>query len=191
MIQEVSNALVTMMLAKFLLNDVPHALGLTGSALRDAWSEVKELLREPEASMQMEEALELGVREKSITPENLRKYKDLLSGYFLIAKERGSDEVVENTYRLAVEVWKRYLKFLALKPQELDEAGMEVSRALEMSYLSRTRLDKVVFIDAIFYYAHEGYHVIELAYAIPDYYGAYAGWLASELSRRDIDVPGT
>ena len=106
MIQQVGNALLTMMFAKFMLNDVPHAIGLENESWVDrGLSELHLSLRgavPPSDMPYIDEYFNSG-KLKPIVESTLKKY---IVGYYLIATSRHDSTTVDKTYRAIKSIWR-------------------------------------------------------------------------------------
>lgn len=104
------------------------------------------------------------------SPKEQRRLKTIVAGYYLIALNRASDEVVDDTFKETSAFWDYYLKYFRgsyekwkhLSHQdlirELDEDNPGVKSADELMSLARvnpTRVNKVLAVDAVLHVQHE------------------------------------
>jgi len=104
MLQTVFNSMITIMLAKFVINDVPHALNLSNGWLDEAWRDLKlyagsrGLFIELALKHDVDSAVSLGYFTEEHISESVHRLKVVLSGYYLIAQGRASNEIVNYVF---------------------------------------------------------------------------------------------
>lgn len=104
MILQIGNTFIMMMLAKFMLNDLPHSLGLAGTEANSeswrpvAWSRL--LAFASSRSIPLREAVEADAGKGEVTIQALRNYRTVMAGYYLIAANSASTKVVNEVYRV-------------------------------------------------------------------------------------------
>jgi hypothetical protein len=83
-----------MLMSKFMLNDVPHALGIIEDSA-PGWSELVEFI-----GPSLREAVDSDLMERIVTPTAAAEYKTVMGGYYLIATGSASDSVVDSVYKI-------------------------------------------------------------------------------------------
>lgn len=129
MIQTVFNSMITIMLAKFMLNDVPHAFRFveadSPSWMPRAWEEL--VLNMKAHGVDLDARMSEATTEDQLGTNDVSKYKMLLSGYYLIAAERANDVVVNDLYSFlrAGVAWGKQHAY-----EGIGEKGMSFDEAL-------------------------------------------------------------
>ena len=122
MIQQLLNMTWALVIAKLMLNDVPHLLdNFTASWVDNAWVNLLQYMKSTEHKKELVFAKPLGEAFKRaedlitgklpevynpydpMTPRDLRDLKTVLAGYYLIAEGQASDKVVEDVFRILKE----------------------------------------------------------------------------------------
>lgn len=197
MIPTVLNGMITMMMAKFIMNDMPHAVGLSCNTwVNQAW---KKLVAFAEShGIRVQEIVSKAVQTENISETALRNYKKLFGGYYMIAIGEASDNVVDSIYyylkngtaatvkALEKEEGKSFTEILK---EARRDAGVpedrEVTRVPEpdsgylgmlegvvyasKAFLDGARVDKVLAIDSTMYIIHATEGIIQ--FIVPDYFG--------------------
>lgn len=177
MIQPVVNAIMTILLARFILNDIPHALGIDillkqGNPHEPGWEELLEYAESrnvPLKAMYWEDSTML-------SEKTLRNVRLVFGGYYLIATGRASDETVDKVHHYLkteldrmigefplgedLDTYMEQLRYEARTVPESHEMLRIVTTALDLrrvwfSKETPTRQDKVLAIDATFHMMHE------------------------------------
>ena len=188
MIQQTLNGMITLMLAKFVLNEVPHVMGLlddSGSSkswVEPAWAKTcvfaqsygvhlqsayeRFVLIQPELDLQFPAIAALT---PSILPSSSVRAKDtktLVAGYWLIANDLASDEVVNDVHLLLLTYYgkseKAYMETMGMSYEEMAEETADFALegflpVLGLIKSAKTRADKAIAIDAFMQCSHLGY----------------------------------
>lgn len=100
LLQSFSSSVITLMLAKFILNDVPHAAGLTGASalswVQDAWDELSTAVSWSGGDLEL--MMSDAVKDDGLDQKSIDGYKMLLGGYYLVATGNASDRIVNDLY---------------------------------------------------------------------------------------------
>lgn len=178
MIEEFFNGMITLLLTKFMLNDVPHAAGMLGKHtwVEAAWNDLCDFLATEGRDLRGAVQQDLG--ENGLSTDAVNDLKIVTSGYFLIAIGEASNEVVNDVYNLlnsgipqakegiASTAGMSYGDFLE---KAIHEYGPPTARpgtdwglygvilgveAASRLFINGARADKVIAIDAVMTIQH-------------------------------------
>ena len=188
MIQQTLNGMIAMLMTKFMLNDVPHAMGIAGKY--SGWGELLNFANN--WGLSLAEAVQKDLADGEVTQAAVHNYKTVMGGYFLIATSSAPDSVVNSVYN-AIKAHSMYDMNItydlypegeysiheAVKKLRKEEGIPEDAPILQMptgvGYLpalervlwlnsffkNGTRADKVIAIDAAMHMVHdEGAYII-------------------------------
>lgn len=96
MIRDLTNGMITLMLAKFILNDVPHAMGTVEGY--PGWGKLLNFATN--WGLSLSEAVQQDLADGQVTQVAVHNYKTVLGGYFLIASGKAPDSVVNGVYNV-------------------------------------------------------------------------------------------
>jgi len=188
MIPQVLNGMIAIMLVKFMLNDVPHALGMSispkqGNSSEPGWEELLEYAESrgvPLKAMYWEDSAVL-------SEDTLYNVRLAFGGYYLIATNRAPDRTVDRVYNYLkteldkmigefslgedLDTYIEQLQYEARTILESREMLRVVTTALNLrrvwfSKVLPARLDKVLAIDATFHMMHERGKYIMMFFAL-------------------------
>jgi len=186
--QQAMSGMVTIMMAKFMLNDVPHAMGVVGGY--PGWDKLLSFANN--WGLSLAEAVQRDLTDAQVTQAAVHNYKTVMGGYFLIAGGKASDSVVDNVYSIlkthsmydmsiSYDIYPEggYSIHEAVRKLRKEEGIPEDAPILQMptsvGYLpalervlwlnsffkNGTRADKVIAIDAAMHMVHdEGAYII-------------------------------
>ena len=158
-IQQALNGIVTLMLAKFMMNDVPHAAGIYDDPLpyatadpwwEKAWADAVGFKNKKinQIAPPLDEAMEQFSNEDlpsmlrstpSTTRKRVKDIKKIIGGYFWIATEKAPDVVVQDVFNL------------------LNAGTMSsLSETIKEYGLTENRAGKIIAIDSYMSKVHEG-----------------------------------
>lgn len=186
MIQQAFNGMITLLLAKFLLNDVPHAVSVTGNDVRTSmyrwemhWQELVDKIK-AKTGCNIEEMFlrgSLPAAKYKLLGAKPAEVKQLLSWYYALATLGPSsplyDNAVDRAFSSARHIWgvakPRAVSFFK---EEIEEEPhrepaltiRQIDTLLNKAVVSRERTDKVEFIDAYVHETHEAGMAITLGW---------------------------
>lgn len=184
MLQTAFNSMITIMLAKFVLNDVPHALNLLNGWLDGAWQDLnlyassRGLFIELALKHDVDSAVSLGYFTEEHINESVYRLKVILSGYYLIAQSEASDEIIDYVFgfikKLVVNTrdFETHINQASSLDELIDRLRIEagVIGETDVGYLgamlrlkkisdvfsaATTRFDKVNAIETLMHMEHE------------------------------------
>ena len=187
MVQEALNGIITLMLAKFMLNDVPHALGISGTS-EPGWNG---LLAYAELKNIPLEAAYLA-EHTTLPKQTLDNVKLAFGGYYLIAIGKADDRTVSRVYHLLkTELDSMINEFIQQRDVDNLDIDTLVSILQDEAHTSKEsqetlrimtfaldvrrvwfgkaypdRQDKVFAIDALFHMMHERGRYIMMFFAL-------------------------
>jgi len=195
MIQAAFNTVIYMMLARFMLNDMPHAAGIFDKQrdwVEHGWAMLTESVIPQGIYLNL--IAERGLADSSITHSGLQKYKAIMGGYYLLFRGEAPDEAVDTIYGMIKEALLRtrqgfqrtegmpfddFVKVLRREEGVPEDravltppsgagylAAMERQLWVESKMKNGTRLDKAIAIDAVMHLEHEE--------------GSYVGWIIGQ-----------
>ena len=207
MTQQALNGMLTIMLAKFLLNDVPHAMGMYGTRLSwivDAWRTLCDDALP--YGLNINERMSKAIIDDNIDPASIKTYKMLLGGFYSMFKGTASDEMVNDMYctlKNGIKWGKNYisrtegmsfdnaLKFYRreygvpeereplLLSEDMGYLGvLEGIAYVDRLYINGTRLDKVVAIDSTMYVVHTTEGILQ--FVLPVRWGESIAYLIAD-----------
>lgn len=197
MISTVINGVIAALMAKFIMNDLPHAAGLSGNTWVDqAWGKLAVFAES--RGIRVQEIISKAVQTENISETALRNYKKLFGGYYVIAIGEAPDSIVDSVYcylKGGIAATRKALEeeegksFAEILKEARRDAGVPEDREVtsvpepDSGYLGMlegviyagklftngTRANKVLAIDSTMYIIHATEGIIQ--FIVPDYFG--------------------
>jgi len=166
LIEELVGAVTSLIATKYIMNDVPHALGLLApyslQTSNKAWEEVLAFMEAN--NVRLRTLYEQWVERLPPSWEHLAKdYRDFMSGYYLLATGRATDEIVDELYTFSKTVLQTARRSLmdVMEVKRLEDVSpttfpwVTKFRKLFEYMRNGTRADKVIAIDATVHFEHD------------------------------------